>query len=183
MVPQYQATMTLVVNTRDEQTTVISNDQINSAIQLVNTYAIILTNDTLLEEMIYKLGLDDRILTVSSRISASVVNQTQVMRMTMRDEEPKVAKAVLDEIMSRAPDLLITTVKAGSVEIVSPPRVNFIPVSPRPYLNTLLGAMAGIFLSMAYIFIRRYMADTFVTDGDVDKQLGLPVLGVIPSVK
>jgi capsular polysaccharide biosynthesis protein len=179
--PQYEAVVTLAVNTRDEASTIIANDQIVAARQLVNTYAVILTNDSLLDDIIRQLGLDDTISSLNRRISAEAVNQTQVMRITMRDRNPNTAKAVLDIIISRAEHLLITTVKAGSVEIVSPPRINFDPVSPRIGLNTVIGAGIGLFLSMAIVFIRKALRNTFITDEDIVNQLGLSVIGVIPS--
>jgi capsular polysaccharide biosynthesis protein len=180
--PQYEASVTLAVNTRDEAATIIASDQINAARQLVNTYAVILTNDTLLDEIIHLLRLDYTISTLNRRISAEAVNQTQVMKMTMRDRNPNVAKAVLDIIMSRAEDLLITTVKAGSVEIVSPPRINFDPVSPRIGLNTVIGAGIGLFVSLVFIFIRKALSNTFISEEDVARHLDLPVIGVIPSL-
>ncbi|MDR0293603.1 MAG: hypothetical protein LBH95_05560 [Oscillospiraceae bacterium] len=183
LIPKYEASVTLVVNTRDEQATVITNDQINSAKQLVNTYAVVLTNDTLLEEIIQILGLNDSVESLNRRISADVVNQTQVMRMTMRDENPDIAKAVLEEIMARAPDLLVSTVKAGSVEIVSPPKINYRPVSPRVSTNTAMGALLGVIAALAYAFIKKAVSNTFISDEDINKYLELPVLGVIPSVE
>jgi capsular polysaccharide biosynthesis protein len=180
--PQYEASVTLAVNTRDEAATIIASDQINAARQLVNTYAVILTNDTLLDDVIQILRLDDTIGSLNRRISAEAVNQTQVMKMTMRDRNPNVAKSVLDIIMSRAEELLITTVKAGSVEIVSPPRINYQAVSPRVSLNTMIGAGIGIFAALMFIFIRKAVSNTFISDEDVIRQLDLPVVGVIPSL-
>ncbi|MDR2569104.1 MAG: hypothetical protein LBD23_02245 [Oscillospiraceae bacterium] len=181
--PQYEASVTLAVNTRDEAATVIANDQLTAARQLVNTYAVILTNDTLLDDIIRQLSLSDTISSLQRRISAEAVNNTQVMRITMRDRNPNTAKAVLDIIISRAEHLLITTVKAGSVEIVSPPRINNEPVSPRVNLNTVIGAAVGMFIAVAFIFIRKALSNTFISDEDVVNQLGLPVIGVIPSLK
>jgi len=180
--PQYEATVTLAVNARDEVATVIASDQINAARQLVNTYAVILTNDALLDNVIRELGLNDTIGSLKGRISAEAVNQTQVMRMTMRDHNPNTARAVLEAIMERAEDLLITTVKAGSVEIVSPPRVNRDPVSPRISLNTAIGAGIGLFIAVAIVFIRKALRNTFISDEDINTQLGLSVVGVIPSL-
>lgn len=180
--PQYEASVTLVVNTRDEQATVITNDQITSARQLVNTYAVILTNDSLLEEIIEQLRLDDTIASLRRRISTEAVNQTQVLRMTVRDHDPDTSKAILDEIMNRAEDLLMTTVKAGSVEIVSPPRINYDPVSPRIMMNTAIGALAGLFLALVIVFMRKAFTNTFISDEDISTHLGLPILGVIPSL-
>ena len=180
--PQYEASMTLAVNAREEAATVIASDQLSAARQLVNTYAVILTNDTLLDDVIRQLQLNYTINDLKRRISAEPVNQTQVMRMTMRDYNPNTAKSVLDVIMYKAEDLLTTTLKAGSVEIVSPPRVNRDPVSPRIGLNTAIGAGIGLFLSISIVFIRKALRNTFISDEDVTTQLGLPVIGVIPSL-
>ncbi|MCL2628777.1 MAG: Wzz/FepE/Etk N-terminal domain-containing protein [Oscillospiraceae bacterium] len=180
--PQFEAAVTIAVNTRDEAATIIASDQINAARQLVNTYAVVLTNDTLIDDIIRQLRLTDTISSLKSRISAEAVNQTQVMRITMRDRNPNTAKDVLDIIMSRAEELLITTVKAGSVEVVSPPRINYDPVSPRVNLNTAIGAGLGLFLAIAIVFLRKALRNNFISEEDVVNQLGLPVIGVIPSL-
>lgn len=180
--PQFEASMSLVVNTREEQAITITGDQITSARQLVNTYAVILTNDTLLEEIIWNLNLDDTITTLKRRISTDAVNQTQVLLMTVRDRSKSTAVAILDEIMDRAEELLMSTVKAGSVEIVSPPRAENEPVFPRVYLNTAVGAIAGLFMALVIVFIRKALSNKFLSEEDIAVQLGLPVLGVIPSV-
>ena len=182
MNPQYEASVTIAVNTRDEAATIIASDQINAARQLVNTYAVVLTNDTLLDDIIGQLRLNDTIKSLKSRISAEAVNQTQVMRITMRDRNPNTAKDVLDIIMSRAEELLITTVKAGSVEVVSPPRINYDPVSPRIGLNTVIGAGIGLFIALTIVFLRKALRNNFISEEDVLNQLGLPVIGVIPSL-
>ena len=181
--PMYEASVMLVVNTRDEQVTVITSDQINSARQLVNTYAVILTNDALLDELIEHFELDSDIPTLKNRISAEAVNQTQVMRMTVRDRSSDMALELLEFIIERAPELLIETVKAGSVEIVSPPRANYDPVSPSIYRYTAVGALAGLFAALAFVFIKKALINTIVSDDDVGKYLDLPVLGVVPKIK
>ena len=180
--PMYEASVTLVVNTRDEQSTLISTGEITSARQLINTYSVILTNDALLDDIITQLNLRTSISSLKSRISADAVNESQVMRMTVRDANPQTALAVLQFIMDRAPDLLIKTVKAGSVEIVSPPRPNYNPVSPNVNRNTTIGVIIGLVVVVAYIFIRKALENTFISEDDVGRYLELPLLGVIPTV-
>ena len=57
--PQYEASATLIVNSREDQTaqTTITNDQITSATKLVDTYSVILTSDTVLDKAIADLEL------------------------------------------------------------------------------------------------------------------------------
>ena len=180
--PQFEATVMLAVNARDEATVAIANDQLMAARQLVNTYAVVLTNDTLLDNIISQLGLDDTVQTLQQRITAEPVNQTQVMRMTMRDSDPYIARDVLNIIISQAEELLVTTIRAGSVEIVSPTRINYEPVSPRTTLNVAIGVAIGLAISLLVIFIRKAFSNTFITDEDVLRELNLPVIGILPSL-
>ena len=181
--PMYEAAVTLVVNTRDEQAAIITNDQINSAKQLINTYAVILTNDALLEDVIAQLSLHIGVSSLKSRISANAVNESQVMRMTVRSEDVTTALAVLEIIVERAPELLINTVKAGSVEIVSPPKANYNPVSPDIRRNTAIGSLAGLLIAAAFVLIKVALQNTFLSEEDIARHLELPVLGVIPAIK
>ena len=181
--PMYEASVMLIVNTRDEQATVISSGEINSARQLINAYAVILTNDALLEDVITQLSLHIGVSSLKSHISATAVNQSQVMRMSVRDTDPSTALAVLEFIVDRAPELLISTIKAGSVEIVSPPKANYAPVSPSIRYNVAIGAVAGALIALAYVLIKVAMENTFLSEEDIGRHLGLPVLGVVPAVK
>ena len=181
--PTYEASAMLIVNTRDEQAAIITNDQINSAKQLINTYAVILTNDALLEDVIAQLDLSVSVSSLKGRISATAVSESQVMRITVRDADPSSALIVLESIVDRAPELLINTVKAGSVEIVSPPKANYNPVSPNIRRNTVIGALVGLFIAAAFVIIKMALQNTFLSEEDIAKHLELLVLGVIPAVK
>ncbi len=105
------------------------------------------------------------------------------MRVIAKDNDPDLALAMVDEILTIAPSIIIRTVKAGSVEVVSFPRLNPEPVSPRTVRNTAISALGGIFISAAFIIIRDLTDNTIKTDEDIRKKLGLPVLGVIPKIR
>lgn len=57
------------------------------------------------------------------------------------------------------------------------------PIKPRKRLNLFLGAMLGAFLGIAAAFFLDYLDNTFRTPEDVEKHLGLAVLGVIPKAE
>ncbi len=57
------------------------------------------------------------------------------------------------------------------------------PSSPRVLRNTLIGIIAGMVLAAAFFVIRSVMDDTVKTSEDVEKALGLPLLGSIPDSK
>ena len=121
----------IIVNTREEQNVVVTNDQINSAKQLVNTYEVILKSDTVMDQVLNALVSRGAIQPaemsandVKSSITISAVNNTQVMRISAANNDPDLAMAMIDEILTIAPSIIIRTVKAGSVEVVSYPKLN-----------------------------------------------------------
>ncbi len=56
------------------------------------------------------------------------------------------------------------------------------PIKPRKRLNVMVGAMFGLFLGVAAVFFLDYLDNTIRTPEDVEKFLGLSVLGVVPKM-
>ncbi len=188
--PIYQATAMIIVNTREEQNVVVTNDQINSAKQLVNTYEVILKSDTVVDQVISSLvgrGLisPGSIGTggMKRKISVSAVNNTQVMRISATDTNPDLALAIVDEILTIAPSIIIRTVKAGSVEVVSMPKAGKEPISPKKMRNLALCLFGGAAAAAAFFILKEFLDNTIKTDDDIRKKLDMPVLGVIPRTR
>lgn len=182
--PKYEATATMIVNSREDQQaqTAVTNDQINSARQLVNTYAVILKSDTVLGKTITDLKLDMDYEQLVKKVSIEAVDSTQVMKISVQDRDPETAKKIVSSIVKQAPEIIIKTVKAGSVEIISQPKAGARPVSPKKSMNTLLAGLVGGVISVGIIFLRSAMNNKFMNDKDITKHLGLTVLGVIPEI-
>jgi non-specific protein-tyrosine kinase len=68
------------------------------------------------------------------------------------------------------------------LSVVEPAVPAQVPVSPRPLLSLLLGALIGLMIAVAVLFIAEYLDDTVKTSGDVQELLGLPTLGAISRV-
>ena len=116
------------------------------------------------------------------KVTVESVNSTQVMKISAEDENPQQAQQIVASIVEQAPEIIIQTVKAGSVEVISQPKVADEPVSPKKALNTAIAGMLGLVLALAVVFLRTMLNNKFMTDTDINKKLGLTVLGVIPQV-
>lgn len=181
--PKYEASAKMIVNSRQEQTANITNDMINSAKNLVDTYSIIIKSDTVLDQVIEKLGLDIDYMELSKRVNVSAINSTQVMRVAVQDPDPEAARQIVSEITRIAPDIIKETVEAGSVKVISEARAGQAPVSPNKVKNTALAGLLGLIVSVAVIILQDMLNNTFKSDEDIRKYLDLAVLGVIPHVK
>ncbi len=182
--PKYEASGMLIVNNRSDTSTVVTSDNINTAKNLVSTYSVVLKSENVLETVLSNLGLEDEYdaSRLASAISIEAVDSSQVMELSLVDPDPQRAQAIIAEMMRLAPDILTETVEAGSVKVVSEARATENPVSPSRVKNTVLEAMVGGVLALGYAILKEMLNNTFVTDSDVTKHLGLTVLGVIPRI-
>ena len=103
--PQYEASATLIVNSREDQTaqTTITNDQITSATKLVDTYSVILTSDTVLDKAIADLELTLDYEELLDKVTVESVNGTQIMKISVQDEDPVLAQSIVANIVEQAP--------------------------------------------------------------------------------
>lgn len=181
MTPQYNSSAMMIVNTRQDVTSNVTSDQINSATKLVSTYSIIIKSDTVLQQVIENLGLGMTYSELNSRVSVQAVDDTQVMKITVSSTSPEWAQTVCDEILNVSPDIIKEAVEAGSVKVISKASLNPNPVSPNVKKNTALGAMVGLVLALGIIVLQVLLDNKINTEEDVTKYLDMTVLGVIPQ--
>ena len=151
---------------------------------MAEVYAIIIKSDTVLQQVIDNLNLNMSYPQLSKCISVSSVNKTQVFKIAMTYRNAEYAKVVVDEIVKVAPAVIIDTVEAGSVKVVSEAKIdnNGNPVSPNLRRNTLIGALIGLVLILAAAFLRELINNKFKTEEDVINTMHVPLIGIIPEV-
>ena len=178
--PQYESSALMIVNTRQDTTSTVTIDQINSATKLVSTYSIIIKSDTVLQQVIDDLGLSLSYSDLKGRVTVSAVDDTQVMKTTVRSNNPECARQVCDGITAVSPDVILEAVEAGSVKVISQASYSDVPVSPNIKKNTMLGAMVGLVLCLGVILLQVILDNKINTEEDVAKYLDMTVVGVIP---
>ena len=179
--PQYEASALMIVNTRQDTTSNVTSDQINSATKLVSTYSIILKSDTVLNQVIENLGLNMDYQQLANRVTVSAVDETQVMKVTVTSDNPEWARQVCEQITQISPDVILEAVEAGSVKVISNASISPEPVSPNVSRNTALGAVAGLVISVGIVFLMVLLDNKINNEEDVSKYLDLTVVGVIPE--
>ena len=83
---------------------------------------------------------------------------------------------------SRVSDAMDTD-KIVNVKLIEPANIPLKPVSPRVYMNMVLGIFLGGFVAVGLAFFSEYKDDSLEKDEDVENHLHLPVLASIPELK
>lgn len=181
LIPQYESSALMIVNTRQDATATVTNDQITSATKLTATYSIIIKSDTVLQQVINNLGLSLTYDELKERVTVTAVDDTQVMQITVRSDNPEWARQVCEQITAISPDVILESVEAGSVKLISQASVTPDPVSPNVLKNTAIAAILGLVASIGVVVLRELLDNKIKTEDDVRKYLDLPVMGVIPD--
>ena len=181
---QYESAVMMIVNTRQDSSGTVTNDNIQSAQNLVSTYSIIVKSNSVLNEAIQKLDLPMDYEELKQKVYINAVDDTQVMRVAGRDSDPKRAENILKEIVKIAPDRIVDAVEAGSCKVISQAVTGNSPVEPNVIKNTMLAAAIGLVLSVMIVaMVQLFSIKKIIDDDDVQKYIELPVLGVIPEVE
>lgn len=181
--PKYEASVNMIVNTRTDLTVNVTNDNISSAKNLVDTYAIIIKSNTILNQVIENLDLDMSYEEIYNCVNISAINNTQVMKIAAQYKDSAIAAKIVETISLIAPDIITEAVEAGSCKVVSQVYIGKEPIFPNTRQNTVISGLIGTLVCVAVIVLRELLNDYIVDDYDIQKKLKLPVLGVIPDME
>ncbi|SMB22884.1 Exopolysaccharide biosynthesis protein [Sterolibacterium denitrificans] len=74
-------------------------------------------------------------------------------------------------------------VGVNNITVVDKAEVPLLPFKPKVMLNALIAAFLGLFGGIGLAFLFEHLDDTIKQPEDLEKLLGLPVLGIVPAVK
>lgn len=186
--PVYQASTTLIVGKKAAEsgldaTQMLDNNVLLANQQLAKTYATIAQSRTVEQNVIKALGLSLTVEGLDSMISINPVKTTEILEIQVTNTNPELAASIANTMSQEFSKAVIEIKKVDSVSIVDPAVTPAKPVKPNKQLNVLIAFVVGLMTSVGLVFLLEYMDNTVKTSEDIEKLLGIPVLGVIPNYK
>lgn len=180
IVPQYSSRATVyIVNKVNSDGTTTYQDTL-SAGYLATDFEQMIKTRKVLEEVIANLGLKCSVGSLGSKVSVDVADSSRILYVTVTDSDPYEAKRIVKEMVSVARQNSSDMMDVGDVRIWDSGSVSNSPISPNIKKNVFLAFAASVFGAIAIILVRYALDDTFKRPEDVEKKLGLSVLGSIP---
>lgn len=183
--PVYETFTTLMIGKSNEYQTYNSieyNDLVLNQ-KLVSTYGELVKSRTVTDKVITNLGLDISYNDFRNKVSVNSVKDTEIIKIQVSDKDPRLATDIANETAIVFMDIIKEVMNMDNVKIIDEAQIPRLPIKPRPMLNMgiagVLGIMGGVFIA----FLLEFLDNTLKTPDDVEKHLGLPVLGAIPIVK
>lgn len=181
---KYTSSVELYVNSNGVQNNGDGDADINSinaSQKLVKTYIAILQNDNILEQVAQRLSEKTETDALRSMLSMKAVDGTEVLHISAETKDPEFSAEICNTLAELAPAELYRVVKAGSVEIIGPAKVNYEKSSPKRLNYSLIGLLLGLALSLGTVIIQYLLDNTIKGEDDLKQRIDVPVLGEIPS--
>lgn len=177
--PQYESKASMYVLSKSTSITSLADIQMGT--NLTNDYIVVVKSRPVLEQVISRLGLTDMTYEkLLDKITVSNPTSSRIIEVTVTDPSPNMAKNLADSITEVAASFISEKMDQDPPNIIQRGYTDGKPVSPNKTRNTILGVLAGAILAMAVIFISFMVNDTISTAEDLEKKLGLNLLGTIP---
>ena len=164
MKPQYESTTKMYVLSKQDSSSTVTSGDLQASSLLTKDYAELIQSRQVVETVIAQLNLDLTYDEFLNKITVTTQNDTRILSITVKDEDPYVASQMADAIRVAASDHIQNVMNTEAVNVV----------------NGLIGAIAGAFIAIVIIIIVYLTNDTIQTSEDVERYLGVSTLGIIP---
>ena len=183
LTPIYQANTSLIVNKEvgNKVTEMTTTDDLNYVQKLAITYGEIIKSRAVITPTIEKLDLNMTYEELASAVSVTNVSDTQIIKISVQHENPKIAMKICNTIPSIFSEEVQRIVKASGVEVIDKAILPTNPIKPNKKMNVLIARVLGVMVSVFIIFLIEALNTKIKEPKDIEEKLGIPVFGVVPK--
>ena len=177
--PQYSATSKIYILTNSDSMVNLGDLQLGSS--LASDYTEIIRIRPVLEKVAKNLKLEISYEELLECVSITNPEDTRILNINVTYPDPVLAKKLADEVSLVARKQIVEIMHAEEPTVVEAAVIPEHQSSPNNIKNICLGFILGLVLSASFIVIVYIMDDTIQNGDDVEKYLGLNLLGSIPE--
>ncbi len=181
---KYTSSTTLVLtglNGSENSSSSITMNEISLNAKLVTTYREIAKSRKVVEQVIDELDLKESFESLASSINVSSVNDTEIIRISVVNEDPEKAKEIADTlavVFSKEIQEIYNVKNTSILDAANLPAAASNINIPK---QVILYFGIGIVMACAVLFFTFYFDTTIKSVEQVEQKIGLPILGAVPS--
>ena len=183
--PEYKSWTQILVNqAKSEEDAIYNSNEVQTNIQLISTYSVIIKSAAILNSVKSNLDLDMSVSQLNNKITVESAQGSQIMTISVTDADPTQALRIANNIAEVFEKEIKDIMNVDNVTVLplADDQESQGPVSPNPVMNIALAAVIGLILGVGIAFLLEYLDNTVKTEQDIEKLLELPVLGAITTI-
>ncbi|WP_411334084.1 YveK family protein [Metabacillus indicus] len=184
LTPIYQSSTQILVNQAKSDQQAVQYNEVQTNLQLINTYNVIIKSPAILDKVIQQLNLDMSSGQLNANVTVGSEQDSQVVNISVQDEDPKQAAAIANTIATVFQKDIAKIMNVNNVSILSKAELGTdpSPIQPKPLMNIAIALVVGLMAGVGLSFLLEYLDNTIKTEEDIEKHLGLPVLGAVTRI-
>ncbi|OLS41108.1 YveK family protein [Bacillus sp. MRMR6] len=184
LTPIYQASTQILVNQVKSEQSFYNPSEVQTNLQLINTYNVIITSPRILDIVAQELDLEMTASQLSGKITVGSQKDSQVVNMSVQDPKPEVAALIANKTAEVFQREIVKIMKVDNVSILAKADIgeNPSPIKPQPVMNIAIAIVVGLMVAVGLAFLLEYFDNTIKNEQDIEKILELPILGVIATI-
>lgn len=182
-VPVYSSTATLYILRQEGGVTSDSStdSDFSLALKVVNDCDYLLKSHSVLDEVIQKLDLQTGYKELSESVSTSNPENTRILEVTVESDSPENAKRIVDALCEIGQEKIAEAMGFQQVNLYEYGTLSNKPCNTTSMTTYLLaGVIAAILVYSAFLIVF-LLDDRIRTEEDIERYLGLSILGNIPN--
>ena len=186
--PKYESSTTLVLAKAEEKatneiSTGITQTDLNINQNLVSTYRELIRSKTVIREVMENLKIKDlKETTLKNNITVSSVRDTELIEITVKDENPERATNIANEIAKVFTVHVAEIYNINNVHVIDKAETNNIPYNVHHAKDIFVFVLIGVIFSIVSIIIISLLDTTVKTQEDIKKTTGMLILAEIPEI-
>ena len=178
--PKYEASTKLFIGKQQGENENYNYSDVTMYQNLLGTYSQAIQTKDLVQKAIDNSGYNYKVEKVIANMTVATVSGTQIMQVKYKNNDPAIAQRLLDQITEEFIGLSGELVPNGNVKIIETAKLPTAPVSPNKRMNIAIAFILGFMVSLGTVFLLEYLDNTFKTKEQLEKELDIPVVGIIP---
>ena len=178
--PTYEASTKVFIGKEESSVENYNYNDITMYQKLLKTYSELIKTKDLINRSItnseYELDVED----VLNNVSVTTVADTQMIQIAYKSTSPNIAKNMLENITNEFITTAQDLVPNGNVRVLETVELPEEPVAPNKKMNIAIAFILGMMVGLGIVFLLEYLDNTYKNKEQLEKDLDIPVLGVIP---
>ena len=181
--PVYEASTKVFIGKEESAEEGYNSSDIQMYQKLLKTYSEAIKTRDLLTSAIKDTEYDVTPGEESSGLTVTPVSDTQILQIKYQSLDPEEAAVMLKSITTNFIKTAKELVPNGNVRVIEAVETPKNPVSPNKKMNIAIAFLLGLMVSVGLVFLLEYMDNTYKTKEQLENELEIPVLGVIPNLE
>ncbi len=178
--PMYNSYTTVILSGSSSSSITQTDVTLNK--NLISTYAEIVKSGRVLNQVIKELNLDISYESLSSEVSVTSLNNTEIIKITVNNESADMAMKIANSTASVFTKEISSLFKMDNVSILDYATINESPYNINILKQLIIYILAGLVISLGTVFMIFYFDRTIKSAEQIEQKIKLPVLGSVQDI-